>query len=102
MIRGTTPTLIFGVPFDVTAISLLNITFVQAENIVLEKELEDIRLDQETNEIICALTEEETLILDSEINNVDIQLRVGIGEERLVSNIISTTVERILKDGVLE
>lgn len=44
----------------------------------------------------------DTLQFDQNVREVRIQLRVGIGEKRLASQIIQTTVGEILKDGVLE
>ncbi len=100
MIRGTTPTLKFTLPFDTADITLLNISFAQEGRVVLEKKLLDCSLEGST--VSVALTEADTLSFDSDKSLVEIQLRVGCGEARLASNIIKTTVGRILKDGALE
>ena len=105
--RGTTPTITFTVPFDAADITQLNICFqqrgrmnYQGENNVLEKTLSDCTI--EGDKIKVELSELDTLQFDQNVREVCIQLRVGIGEKRLASQIIQTTVGEILKDGVLE
>lgn len=100
MIRGTTPTHIFTLPFDGELITKLNIAYAQGGRIVLEKELADCHI--EGNKISVTLTEDETLLFDSNKAMAEIQLRVGCGEERLASHIMHITTQRILKDGCLE
>ena len=49
------------------------------------------------------LTQDDTLALDSALN-VDIQIRAGFGGEggsRVRSNIVTASVEKILKDGAI-
>ncbi len=99
MVRGTTPTFTFTLPFDGRQITALNICFAQQGQIVLEKTLSDCVVEE--NAIRLALTEEETLLFDGDKGVVEIQLRVGSGDARMASNIMITTVERILKDGCL-
>ena len=99
MRRGTTPTLTFTLPFEADMITACNIAFAQAKKLVLEKELADCEVDGQTLRV--TLTEEDTLRLNAG-DSVEIQLRVGIGESRLASNIIRIHVFSILKDGVLE
>lgn len=100
MYRGTTPTLTFTLPFAGNQITALNLCFDQQGEIVLEKSLEDCKVDGNTLQV--KLTEEETLLFDSQKVMVDMQLRVGCGDARMASNIIHVPVERILKDGCLE
>lgn len=99
MRRGTTPTLTFTLPFEAGMITACNIAFAQAKRLVLEKKLADCEVDGQTLRV--TLTEEDTLRFTA-CDSVEIQLRVGIGESRLASNIIRTSVFSILKDGVLE
>lgn len=99
MIRGTTPTLTFKLPFDCASIDILNISFAQHNNVVLEKELYDC--DIEGNVIKVTLTEDDTLKFDDS-EHAEIQIRVGIGEQRLASQIMKMAVERVLKDGSLQ
>lgn len=100
MIRGTTPTLTFKLPFDCTSIDILNISFAQQNVVVLEKEYYDC--DIKGNEIRVTLTEDDTLKFSPAETYAEIQLRVGIGEQRLASQIMKITVDRVLKDGSLQ
>ena len=69
MRRGTTPTITFNLPFDTEIIKDLRITFAQEvsffneQNTVIDKSLSDCTLDG--SQIILALTQEDTLKLDS-------------------------------------
>ena len=47
------------------------------------------------------LTEEDTLAFRQNGSVLQIQLRCGIGEKRLASEVITATVGRILKEGTL-
>ena len=99
MIRGTTPTLEFTLPFDVTLIENAYITFSQNGEVVLEKSLSDC--EKSVDKLTLRLTQEDTLKFISP-NIVEIQLRVKTFEnDALASNIIKTSVEKILKDGVI-
>lgn len=100
MFRGTTPTLKFTLPFDCSIITLLSIAFSQGNKVVLEKTLADCEVNG--NRLILKLTEYDTLLLDSSKTWVEIQLRVGVGNDRLASKIMKVEVQRILKDGVLD
>ena len=100
MIRGTTPTLTFELPFDCKDIDILNISFAQHYNVVLEKDLYDCNI--EGNAINVTLTEDDTLKFDPAESYAEVQIRVGIGEQRLASQIMKLSVDRILKDGRLQ
>ena len=99
MIRGTTPTLTFTLPIEADTITLLNIAFSQRRRIVFEKSLDDVEVYDNT--ITLTLSETETLKLMSDGSDVEIQLRVGVGDVRLASEIFRVSVDRILKDGIL-
>lgn len=100
MYRGTTPTFIFKLPFAGDQITALNLCFAQRGQTVLEKTLNACAVGEDTVQV--TLTEEETLLFDSQKGMVEMQLRVGCGGSRLASNIMRVSVERILKDGCLE
>ena len=99
MIRGTTPTLTFKLPFDCSDIDILNISFAQYNTVVLEKDFYDC--DIKGKEISVTLTEDDTLKFDCG-EHAEIQIRVGIGEQRLASQIMKMSVDRVLKDGILQ
>ena len=100
MIRGTTPRLSFTVPFDPTHTKRIWITFSQNNKEVFTLEKKDCTFEDKT--IHTTLTQAQTLSLVAN-SNVQIQLRVtfanGESDEALASDIITTTVQRILKDG---
>ena len=99
MIRGTTPTLTFTLPFDCSTLTKANIAFAQNGHVVLEKDLTECTVDGNT--LTLTLSENDTLQLNSNHKVVEIQIRAAVGETRLASNIVQTTVNRILKDGCL-
>ena len=100
MYRGTTPTLTFILPLDGDRITALHLCFAQQGEVILEKALEDCKLEK--NVLQASLTEQETLLFDAKKGMVEMQLRIGCGDARMASNIMCVSVERILKDGCLE
>lgn len=99
MIRGTTPTLYFDLPFESNTIEVLYITFNQSDVTVLEKTNSDVGVMLNDKTITVHLTQEDTLKLNGR-TNTEIQLRIKtVDGEALASNIISTPTERVLKDG---
>lgn len=97
MIRGTTPTLEFKIPFDVGLIDELSIAFSQNSVVVLDKSLIDCTTNGQT--IILKLSQIETLKLRAG-TRTEIQVRVRIHDgTALASKIISVQTDRILKDG---
>ena len=100
MYRGTTPTITFALPIDCGQITALNLCFAQQEQIVLEKNLQDCIINENTLSVM--LTEAESLLFDSKKGMMEMQLRIGCGTTRMASNIMHLSVDRILKDGCLE
>lgn len=99
MYRGTTPTLTFTSDMDLNQVDKLEISFAQKEKVVFSKGFNDCNIDKNT--ISVTLEEEETLLFNN-IDHIEIQLRIGIGESRLVSDIIVVPVGRILQEGLLK
>lgn len=99
MIRGTTPTLEFTIPFDTSQLAEAFVTLSQNGTVVVDKPL---------NECICAdnklsvhLTQEETLKLqDNDTTEVQLRART-IDGEAVASQIFRDSTDRILKDGVI-
>lgn len=98
MIRGTTPTLYFEMPFDTSLIDYGYITFSQNRTQVLDRELSTCTMNG--TKISMELSQEETLKLRAKICEIQIRLKTKNGEV-LASNIMRTLVDRILKDGVI-
>jgi hypothetical protein len=96
MYRGTTPTLTFTLPFSTENIDNAYITFAQYGTVKIDKPLQDCKCDD--NKLVVRLTQEETLSLRCDCA-VEMQISIRAGENVMRSQIISTTVERILKDG---
>lgn len=100
MKRGTTPTLTFGLPFPPSSLAVAYITFAQQGETVLEKTLDDC--EQEDNYLKLALSQEDTLRLQDGGPGVRIQLRVRFYDgSAMASDMITTSVGAILKDGVI-
>lgn len=100
MYRGTTPTLTFRLPIDTGSITVLSLAVAQAGQVKIEKALSDVQMDG--NVVSCTLTEAETLSLTAGTgNDAKIQLRVGVGAQRMASQVFEVPVERILRDGAL-
>lgn len=99
MYRGTTPTHIFTLPYDLGEISALSIAYEQGGNIILEKSMEDVLVNGNTISVV--LSQEETLLFDSNMTaSVQIRVRTGNGSA-LASKPITLDVGAILRDGVL-
>ena len=99
MIRGTTPTLRFFLPFSVDRLDVAYITMQQDGMDVIEKTLEDC--DAEGSELSFRMTQDDTLKLEAG-RMVEIQLRVRLKTgDALASEIMRAPASRILKDGVI-
>ena len=97
MIRGTTPTLEFGFPFDVGLIEKVSIVLCQYGTVIIEKTLNDCIADGQT--MTVKLSQAETLKL-SDRRKTDIQVRVKMVDgNALASDIFHEDTYRILKDG---
>ena len=99
MIRGTTPTHVFTLPFDTSLVKTLQIIYKQKSDVMLTKGNEDCMLEGDT--VTVKLTQADTLSFDYS-KPVEIQVRVlTIDAEALVSNIVRVRVEQCLNDEVL-
>lgn len=101
--RGTTPRHWFDVPFSKNEFTVINIAYAQARKVVLEKTLTDIKfLPAETGcRLELHLTQEDTLKFRDGIE-VECQIRACVNGEWIACDIMTASVERILRDGVLE
>ena len=100
MYRGTTPTLTFKLPIQTGQITALSVAIKQDGVLRLDKGLEDVTMDSDT--ITLTLTEDETLTLRASENMpLRVQLRVGVGDTRMASQVFEMTVDEILRDGAL-
>lgn len=99
MYRGTTPTLTFTLPFPTADIDNAYVTFAQHGTVKIDKPLSACGCDG--NKLTVKLTQEETLSLRCD-GVVEMQVSARIGENVVRSQIITTTVERILKEAAIE
>lgn len=100
MWRGTTPTHVFSFPEEYadTVFSAVYVTYYQDGKTVLEKTGNSLSfLD---NTVTLTLTQEETLLFSEGQVKIQIRARTAAGTA-VASNIISTTANAILKDGVI-
>ena len=99
MIRGTTATLICTLPFNVNTLKYAYFTIKQCDTIIIDRQIDCSELSGDKIEV--HLSQEDTLKL-KEKHQAEIQLRaITVGGEAVASNIITTYVDRILKDGVI-
>ena len=97
MIRGTTPTLRFSLPFDSSLLDKLFITAAQDGKTAFEKVLSDCVLEDTL--VTCKLSQADTLALDAEMPT-EIQVRCKtVNGDAPASHIFMVNTERILKDG---
>ena len=106
MIRGTTPTLAFNLPFQASLIKSAQILIAYVDNhkeVIIEKTLEDCTI--EDTFISTDLTQEETLAFPAPVT-AEVQLRVvitqGGKDVALATEAYKVKVKKLLKDGVLE
>lgn len=98
MRRGTTPTHIFNVDIDLTDAAVIYITYRQKGKNLLEITGDDLTVDPE--KITAKLTQEQTLAFEP--GTVDIQIRARFEDgSAIASNVIQTTANTILKEGVI-
>ena len=97
MIRGTTPTLEFILPFETDALAEAHVTLAQKEKVILTKKLDSCACDG--SKLSVCLTQAETLQLDCGcITEIQVRVRTKSGDA-LASDIIKVNTHRILEDG---
>lgn len=100
MVRGTTPQLTFDLPINISNAVEVWLTFSQENREIFTLTKKEMTFSDK--KMVCKLNQKQTLSLDAG-KRVEMQIRVAFGSEAqrdaLVSNIIATSVERILKDG---
>ena len=99
MIQYTTPTHIFNVNVDLTEAEVIFLTYKKNNNTVVEKTKNDLQITP--TQVTVTLTQEDTggFVIGQP---VEIQFRAKFYDTTAIaSNIMKTTVERVLKDGVI-
>lgn len=99
MIRGTTPTHIFTLPFETSLVKTIKIAYYQLGRVILEKTGDDLELSG--CEVTTKLTQEDTLAFHCN-SDVFIQIRVlTMGGDALASDVIQASVGHCLDGEVL-
>lgn len=100
MIKGTTPTHVFTLPFDTGSVKTVQIIYAQSGAVKLTKGNKDCTLDG--NKVSVKLTQEDTFLFTFGVR-VDIQVRVlTIGGDALASRVTHVLCEDCLSDEVLQ
>lgn len=100
MIRGTTPTHTFNIPFDTSLVDEVKITYAQDDEIIFFKSTSDCTLEGTT--ISVTLTQEDTFRFDCK-KSVEIQIRIlTLGGDVLTSIPEKVRVGKCLDNEVLE
>ena len=99
MIKGTTPTHYFTLPFDTSLVANARVIYAQNEKVILKKELQDCECERNT--ISCKLTQEETFLFVHP-RPVQIQVRVlTTSGDAINSDVETVTCEQCLDNEVL-
>lgn len=99
MIRGSTPTHIFTLPFDASQLAEVMVIYAQNDVEVFNKGTDDCAMNG--NEIKVTLTQTETLKFSHQ-DNVQIQIKVKLPDETiLVSDVRTVSIGKCLNDEVL-
>ena len=100
MRRGTTPTITFNLPFDVSTVHNCEVYFAQNDELLVTKSMEDCVLSDRT--LATTLTQAETLSFDEE-EKLEVQARFVFTDGSVdATNVIKQKVKEILKDGEID
>lgn len=99
MRRGTTPTIVFHLPFNVSTIHNVEVYFAQDDELIIEKKMSDCILSGTT--LSVTLTQADTLAFSTDDNGrVEMQLRFVFTDGSVdATTIIKEKAKKILKDG---
>lgn len=100
MIRGTTPTHTFQIPFNTNLVKEIRVSYAQKDVVVVEKTTEDCKLDGMN--ITVKLTQEETLRFSENVMAA-LQLRVLLNDGNVLATpVLRLDVGELLQDEVIE
>ena len=98
---GTTPKHTIVLPFEISLVKELKITYAQNKHVILEKYLRDCSTEDD-NTVSFYLSQEETFLFIDGVN-VEVQVRVlTINDDVLASDIQLISASRCLDREVLE
>ena len=100
MIRGTTPSHIFQLPFNTDTLKEIRISYAQDDIVIVEKTTEDCTLEADT--ITVKLTQEETLkFIHGKTAKIQLKVKLLDGNT-LATYPLRVDVGEILNEEVLE
>ena len=103
MIKGTTPTIKYNLPFESSLIKSAEIVVMYVDankEVLIVRNLEKCTLDDKS--IQTVLTQEETLALPAP-STVEVQLRIVTKDDTILATVPEkVTVKRLLKEDVIE
>lgn len=103
MIKGTTPTIKYNLPFESSLIKSAEIVVMYVDankEVLIVRNLEKCTLGDKSIETV--LTQEETLALPAP-STVEVQLRIVTTDETILATVPEkVTVKRLLKEDVIE
>lgn len=103
MIKGTTPTIKYNLPFESSLIRSAEIVVMYVDankEVLIVRNLDDCTLGEKSIETM--LTQEETLRLPAP-SSVEVQLRIVTTDETILATVPEkVTVKRLLKEDVIE
>jgi hypothetical protein len=100
VIRGTTPTHTFQIPFNTNLLKEIRISYAQRDAVVVEKTTEDCKLDGMN--ITVKLTQEETLRFSENVVAA-LQLRVLLNDGNVLATpVLRLDVGELLQDEVIQ
>lgn len=99
-IRGTTPTVTFNLPFNVSTIRNCEVYFGQNDSLLITKDKDDCVLSGTT--LAVTLTQADTLLLDEE-EKLQMQVRFVFTDGSVdATSVMRGRVGKILKDGEID
>lgn len=103
MIKGTTPTIKYNLPFESSLIKSAEIVVMYVDankEVLIIRNLADCYLGDKSIETV--LTQEETLKLPAP-STVEVQLRIATTDDTILATVPEkVTVKRLLKEDVIE
>ena len=102
MVKGSTPTHIFNIPFPITDPTAALLTYSQNDIIIVQKELSDMEITNaaSTSRVTVSLTQEETFKFKKDVP-VEIQMRIEMAGIVRASDIARIPVTKCLDKEVL-
>lgn len=98
IVRGTTPTVTYSIPFPVDMLDVGYVTVKQGQNVIIEKELSACHCNGNT--VSAKFTQEDTLSLESGCNTKIRLVVKTLGGDRLETKDTTVTVLDTHKDEV--